>query len=572
MHPLKKYIDKFNHLIQISHSYNNHLLTSELQDEIYKLNENQFYIAVIGQIKRGKSTLINSLIGRSLLPTAVLPLTSIITMIRFGSETKARVLFNDCKELFISQQELKDYITESGNPNNSKNVNYVEITCPSEFLNRGIVLIDTPGIGSLFLHNTKSTKDFIPKIDAGIFVLSVDPPITKTEFDFLSEVYSKVNNLFFVINKIDLINEKDLNEIILYTSNMISEHNHSLKQEIYPLSSLSALEGRIINDRKKLTESRILNLEEKITKLIENNKIQVLESNLNRKMKTYVSQLNFSLELQLKSLQTPVNVFKEKIKEFNDEIDRISKEKILILHQFTEQITELINRIDLEVESFGINNRKLFYESLQNFLNTSVNTKKIKMVRSSREFLRDMLTHKFENWRLNFEQKIYNEFSLIVSESVGKINELIQQISRLSSGLFNISAPLYFEELNIKLPSEFFYYTEDPALFLEVDFLKISSVLLPQKFLSKLILKKMEKGIDEKLMINSGKIQSFYKSLVSDHSSEFSRSMNNKISQILLYTNNIILNAQKSKETNELAIEPKMKKILDDIYLLKSLN
>ena len=190
----EQYSDKFDCLIQLSNDYNQLSFAAELKLELKKLKNEYLYLAVIGQFKRGKSSLINSLIGIDILPTAVLPLTSMITMIKFGEEQIVKVIFEDDKELLIPGHELFNYTTESGNPSNIKKVRFVEILYPSEFLKDGIILIDTPGIGSLFLHNTKSTESFIPKIDAAIFVLSIDPPITQTEFQFFEDIRLNVDN------------------------------------------------------------------------------------------------------------------------------------------------------------------------------------------------------------------------------------------------------------------------------------------------------------------------------------------------------------------------------------------
>ena len=95
MQLVKQYSDKFDCLIQLSKHYNLNDIASELKSESDKLKNEYLYLVVIGQFKRGKSTLINALIGNDLLPTAVLPLTSIITMIKFGEQQIVKIIFED---------------------------------------------------------------------------------------------------------------------------------------------------------------------------------------------------------------------------------------------------------------------------------------------------------------------------------------------------------------------------------------------------------------------------------------------------------------------------------------------
>jgi ribosome biogenesis GTPase A len=113
-----------------------------------KLAEDRFILAVLGQFKRGKSSLMNAIIGRELLPTGVLPLTSAITILKYGPAERMIVNRNDSvfpEELPVS--DLSAYVTEKGNPDNRKKVKTVSVELPVPFLQRGIEFVDTPGVG-----------------------------------------------------------------------------------------------------------------------------------------------------------------------------------------------------------------------------------------------------------------------------------------------------------------------------------------------------------------------------------------------------------------------------------------
>ncbi len=109
-------------------------LASGLEELQRKLLDNRFYLVVLGQFKRGKSTSINSLIGDKLLPTSIVPLTSIVTVLRFGDRPQIEVLFKDGTRKEIDRGSISDYVTEKGNPKNVKSVDHVEISYPSEYL------------------------------------------------------------------------------------------------------------------------------------------------------------------------------------------------------------------------------------------------------------------------------------------------------------------------------------------------------------------------------------------------------------------------------------------------------
>jgi len=159
---------------------------SDLNTEQQRISEiearfvkSRFHLAVLGQFKRGKSTFLNALLGEKLLPAAVVPLTSIPTYISWSPARKIKVIYCGGKEEEFdatnsdqARDILAGYVTEERNPQNRRGVESVEVGYPSHLLHNGVALIDTPGIGSTFEHNTEATMKFIPQCDAAFFLIS----------------------------------------------------------------------------------------------------------------------------------------------------------------------------------------------------------------------------------------------------------------------------------------------------------------------------------------------------------------------------------------------------------------
>ena len=115
-----------------------------------KLAEDRFTLAVLGQFKRGKSSLMNALIGRDLLPVGALPLTSAITVLRFGPTERLLIYRENVALPFPEEfpvQRLAEFVTEKENPGNCKRVKTAIVELPLPFLRRGVEFVDTPGIG-----------------------------------------------------------------------------------------------------------------------------------------------------------------------------------------------------------------------------------------------------------------------------------------------------------------------------------------------------------------------------------------------------------------------------------------
>ena len=126
---------------------------TELRERLY---ERELIISVIGQFKRGKSSLINALLGEELLPVGIIPLTTTVTEIRRGDGFRAVVRFSDDSEQETNRENLPDYISEQKNPGNQKNVAEVKLWTKHISFGAGITLVDTPGVGSIHQHNTQT--------------------------------------------------------------------------------------------------------------------------------------------------------------------------------------------------------------------------------------------------------------------------------------------------------------------------------------------------------------------------------------------------------------------------------
>jgi ribosome biogenesis GTPase A len=124
-----------------------------------------FVALIVGEFKRGKSTLLNALIGQDLLPTGVPPVTAVPTRVRSSPRTRAVARFRDGTEREIRLDEIRDYVDESHNPGNRQAVVSVDIEVTAG-LPPGVVLVDVPGLGSTHAHNTEAALAALPEADA----------------------------------------------------------------------------------------------------------------------------------------------------------------------------------------------------------------------------------------------------------------------------------------------------------------------------------------------------------------------------------------------------------------------
>jgi hypothetical protein len=113
-------------------------LSEEARELAARISEGRFYVACLGQFKRGKSTLINALIGEPLLPVGYVPVTAVPTVVRFGDQPRARTQARDGSWREIVVSDLKQYVSEEHNPENTQGVAGVEVFVPSPLLAAGM--------------------------------------------------------------------------------------------------------------------------------------------------------------------------------------------------------------------------------------------------------------------------------------------------------------------------------------------------------------------------------------------------------------------------------------------------
>jgi Dynamin family len=256
------FAQKLARLAKLAREFGSERVEEEAASLAQRLLEGRFYVACIGQFKRGKSTLLNALVGDSVLPTGVVPVTAVVTVVRYGEKRRARVRFQGDRWTDIGPDELTQYVSEEHNPENAKAVMGVEVFVPSPLLAEGMCFVDTPGLGSIFAGNTAATQAFVPHIDAAIIVLGADPPIAGQELALVEEVAKRVRNLLVVLNKADRTSEAERRAAVPFTRKVLEKRLGLPAGPIYEVSAYERLQNSGIPRDWKVLVAALRNLAE----------------------------------------------------------------------------------------------------------------------------------------------------------------------------------------------------------------------------------------------------------------------------------------------------------------------
>lgn len=194
-----------------------------------------YEIAFVGRVSAGKSSLLNKVIGVDLLPTGVTPVTAVPTRIKNGSASEFRVWTADGKVNQFKIHRLPDFVTEAGNPSNEKHVTRVLTRIPLSMLPDGVILVDTPGLGSVALEAGSEALAYLPRCDLGVVFVDASSNLQADDVGTVNALRAVGIPALLVLGKIDVLTESDRQRLLDYTRTQLT---HQLGVEIQ-VSALS---------------------------------------------------------------------------------------------------------------------------------------------------------------------------------------------------------------------------------------------------------------------------------------------------------------------------------------------
>ncbi|MEU5551482.1 MULTISPECIES: dynamin family protein [unclassified Micromonospora] len=188
------------------------MLTAERE----RVAAGRYHVVVCGEFRQGKSSLLNALVERvGLFPVDLDVTTATVTALHWAEAEQAVVYFAEDPDdpsaaptsRPVRLEEITEFVTEQANPDNTRRVSLVEIGLPLEPLRSGLVLVDTPGIGSLNPAHTAATRAFLPQADALVFVSSAVEPLGTPELEFLTHALTQCPTVLVAITCTDKVVE-----------------------------------------------------------------------------------------------------------------------------------------------------------------------------------------------------------------------------------------------------------------------------------------------------------------------------------------------------------------------------
>lgn len=374
------------------------LASNELKVALGKLQrraEEPMKVAICGQFSSGKSTFLNALLAKNVLPTGITPVTSKVNYIRYARDLKIKVRYKDGREAYYGIAGLKRFTDQR---ENVEDIAYLTLYAPVQLL-KEVVFVDTPGLNSQSNEDTSTTEEVLSEVDGIIWLTLIDNAGRNSELEVLERYMdSYQNKAICVLNQKDKLSEEDIEKTI----NHVKKYMGSFFDEVVAISAIQALRARS-DDKFEKSKSKLELMQNKIQEKFSNNE-------------------------SFKSLPSDESLF-ELIKECKDEILSIQNSDIsanlallnssniqMVLDYIYQNIKPKAN----EAKEFALK------KELKNICQSLIAEHKYFIkVYSELEFELD----EFETFSQQKFDILKNEFSKEIKEAYTKIEEMVQSVA-----------------------------------------------------------------------------------------------------------------------------------------------
>lgn len=302
---------------------------AKIKEIIEKYEKKEFMLVAVGEARRGKSSLLNALINEviPIFPVDINVCTNVVTYLRYGKKEKIEAISQkengNCKIEEITREQIQDYVSEKGNPNNYKNVTALNVYLPNEFLRNGIVVVDTPGVGSLNIVHAQTSYSVLPDADLLLFVSDTYAGFTESELSFLKRGYEYCQNILFPITKIDKNAEYDVivedNRKKIHDTIGMSDNDI----KVIPVSSLSKIKYLEKGTSMYYENSNFEELEQCIQATIEQTRAEVMILPYVTEVLRELEKISYALETQYQALDNSKEDVEKMLAALNMEKERL---------------------------------------------------------------------------------------------------------------------------------------------------------------------------------------------------------------------------------------------------------
>lgn len=421
----------------------------------------------------------------------MIPLTSIVTAVMWGEAPRAEVRYRDGRVTEVSVDELSRYVTERENPRNHLGVDRATLYWPAQELRDGVFVVDTPGVGSVYRHNTDAAYAYVPEADAAVFLTSADPPISDGELRFLRDVRAEAARLFFVLNKVDYLTEPDRTEAEAFTRDVVRD---ALGRDVrlYALSARRALDAKLVGDPEALEASGMASFERDFRRFLLDEKGWAVVASAAARARKLVHDERNSIEVETRSLEAPVEELARRAEEMEQIFAQAAVARGDIEALVAKEADRLLAKVEEDLAALARRETPALLEEAERFLADADDPR-----RAGEEIdlrLKESLRRRIDLWRAEEDRTLAEAFRRATVRFTEEVDRLVARTIRLCAELLEVD--LASTSAPVVLPAE----TRFTYSFLEVPSI-LESILpdvrrvLPKEMVRKRLMKDLRQRV-----------------------------------------------------------------------------
>ncbi|MCV6606903.1 MAG: dynamin family protein [Campylobacterales bacterium] len=326
-------------------------------------------VAITGQFSSGKSTFLNALLSKDILPTGVTPVTSKVNYIKYGDRVSLRVTYKDGRDEDFPLKEISKFTDQR---EDVEDIDYLTLFSPYPIL-KDITFVDTPGLNSQSESDTEVTDRVLQEVDGIIWLTLIDNAGKRSEEKILDK-YLKLykNKSLCVLNQKDKFdNEDDINESLEYVTNKFGKYFG----KVVAISARQALQSRS-HDKERLVDDEITGFLDVLRELLKNdvtfealNKLyQVHEASVgeirskddSEKIKIYKDSniedvLRFiNIEIKPKAHESKEYAIKQEIRSLTKDLIEENRQHIEMFQNLQDELAQFDSYVNAQIDQFKI--------------------------------------------------------------------------------------------------------------------------------------------------------------------------------------------------------------------------
>lgn len=399
---VRELTESLDELLKMSREINLTNTASSIEETLEKARAEHFEVAIVGEFKRGKSTLINAMLGQEVLPADVLPATATLNRVTYSEEPYVQVDYKNGKSERVDIDRLEDYVTKltSESEKTAESVKEATVYYETEFCKNNVDIIDTPGLND-DEQMTNVTLSILPKIDAAVFVISANSPFSQFEKEFLEKkmLTSDVGRIIFVVNCFGTFSQEDEQKIVETVRARIAKYVMEKAKKVMGEDSREfavykrkigtprvigvyakrALTAKTIGSHQLLEQSNFPEFEKALETMLTKERGIISLQILANKITNSATEVLRAIVIQENALMMAKDEFIKKYDQAIKEIDEIRQKKRQEFVKINDAANNVFNDLKPMLDSYWTNIESTAMKVIDDFQMTSDDFKKDKL-------------------------------------------------------------------------------------------------------------------------------------------------------------------------------------------------